>query len=57
MKGVLPFGGARIAGMKGVHQHGEKHLYRYLVEFDFRDSNRSALGLWIRNPLNAHGWG
>ena len=33
-------------GMKGVYQHcGEKHLHRYLSEFDFRYSNRSALGV------------
>jgi transposase-like protein len=33
-------------GMKGVYQHcGEKHLHRYLAEFDFRYSNRSALGV------------
>ncbi len=33
-------------GMKGVYQHcGEKHLHRYLAEFDFRYSNRSALGI------------
>jgi transposase-like protein len=32
-------------GMKGVYQHcGEKHLHRYLAEFDFRYSHRSALG-------------
>lgn len=32
-------------GMKGVYQHcGEKHLHRYLAEFDFRYSNRVALG-------------
>ena len=32
--------------MKGVYQHcGEKHLHRYLAEFDFRYSNRSALGI------------
>jgi transposase-like protein len=32
-------------GMKGVYQHcKEKHLHRYLAEFDFRYSNRSALG-------------
>ena len=31
-------------GMKGVYQHcSEKHLHRYLSEFDFRYSNRSAL--------------
>jgi transposase-like protein len=33
-------------GMKGVYQHcGEKHLHRYLSEFDFRYSNRVALGV------------
>jgi len=33
-------------GMKGVYQHcGEKHLHRYLAEFDFRYSNRSALDI------------
>ena len=32
--------------MKGVYQHcSEKHLHRYLAEFDFRYSNRSALGI------------
>lgn len=32
-------------GMKGVYQHcGEQHLRRYLAEFDFRYSNRIALG-------------
>ena len=32
--------------MKGVYQHcGEKHLHRYLAEFDFRYSNRIALGI------------
>lgn len=31
-------------GMKGVYQHcSEQHLGRYLVEFDFRYSNRAAL--------------
>jgi hypothetical protein len=31
-------------GMKGVQQHrGEQHLQRYLIEFDFRTSNRVAL--------------
>ena len=30
-------------GMKGVYQHcAEKHLHRYLSEFDFRYSNRIA---------------
>jgi transposase-like protein len=33
-------------GMKGVYQHcAEKHLHRYLSEYDFRYSNRSALGI------------
>jgi len=33
-------------GMKGVYQHcKEKHLHRYLVEFDFRYSNRVRLGV------------
>jgi transposase-like protein len=33
-------------GMIGVYQHcGEKHLHRYLSEFDFRYSNRIALGV------------
>ena len=32
--------------MKGVYQHcGEKHLHRYLAEFDFRYSNRIKLGV------------
>lgn len=33
-------------GMKGVYQHcSEKHLQRYLNEFDFRYSNRIKLGV------------
>lgn len=32
-------------GMKGIYQHcEEKHLHRYLAEFDFRYSNREAVG-------------
>lgn len=32
-------------GMRGTYQHcKEKHLHRYLAEFDFRYSNRVALG-------------
>jgi transposase-like protein len=32
-------------GMKGVYQHcAEKHLHRYLAEFNFRYSYRAALG-------------
>jgi transposase-like protein len=33
-------------GMIGIYQHcGEQHLHRYLTEFDFRYSNRIALGV------------
>ena len=33
-------------GMKGVYQHcDERHLHRYLNEFDFRYSNRIRLGV------------
>lgn len=33
-------------GMKGVYQHcAEKHLHRYLAEFDFRYNNRVKLGI------------
>jgi transposase-like protein len=33
-------------GMVGVYQHcAEKHLHRYLAEFDFRYSNREKLGV------------
>jgi len=32
-------------GMRGVYQHcDEKHLHRYLAEFDFRYNHRAALG-------------
>jgi hypothetical protein len=32
-------------GMRGVYQHcGEKHLHRYLAEFEFRYSHREANG-------------
>lgn len=32
-------------GMKGVYQHcSEKHLHRYVAEFDFRYNNRAANG-------------
>lgn len=32
-------------GMRGVYQHcDEKHLHRYLAEFDFRHNRRTALG-------------
>jgi transposase-like protein len=33
-------------GMKGVYQHcSEKHLHRYMAEFDFRYNNRAKLGV------------
>ena len=33
-------------GMKGIYQHcAEKHLHRYLAEFDFRYNNRIKLGI------------
>ena len=33
-------------GMKGTYQHcDEKHLHRYLAEFDFRYNNRIGLGV------------
>jgi transposase-like protein len=33
-------------GMKGIYQHcKEKHLHRYVAEFDFRHSNRTKLGV------------
>ena len=32
-------------GMKGVYQHcAEKHLHRYLAEFEFRYNTRIAVG-------------
>jgi ISXO2-like transposase domain len=33
-------------GMKGIYQHcAEKHLHRYLAEFEFRYSNRARRGI------------
>jgi hypothetical protein len=33
-------------GLYGIYQHvSEEHLHRYLAEFDFRYSNRIALGV------------
>ena len=33
-------------GMRGVYQHcSEKHLHRYLAEFDFRYSHREGNGV------------
>jgi len=32
--------------MKGIYQHcNERHLHRYLAEFDFRYNNRIARGI------------
>jgi transposase-like protein len=45
-------------GMRGTYQHcAEKHLHRYLAEFDFRYNNRSALGVndFIRAEILAKG--
>jgi transposase-like protein len=43
---VEGFFGLFKRGMKGVYQHcAEKHLHRYLAEFDFRYNNRVALGV------------
>ncbi|MGH6935927.1 MAG: IS1595 family transposase, partial [Methylocella sp.] len=40
-------------GMKGVYQHcDEKHLHRYVSEFDFRYSNRAACGCEDRERAN-----
>jgi hypothetical protein len=47
-------------GMKGIYQHcGEQHLQRYLNEFDFRYSNRIALGVddAIRGDISLAGIG
>lgn len=33
-------------GMVGIYQHvDQKHLHRYLAEFDFRQNNRVKLGI------------
>ena len=43
---------------RGVYQHcKEKHLHRYLAEFDFRYNTRTALGYndFIRAELAAKG--
>jgi hypothetical protein len=40
------YGGLFKRGMRGVYQHcAEKHLHRYLAEFDFRYNNRVRLGV------------
>jgi hypothetical protein len=41
-------------GMRGTYQHcAEKHLHRYLAEFDFRHNNRVALGVDDQDRANA----
>ena len=43
---VEGFFGVFKRGMRGTYQHcKEKHLHRYLAEFDFRYNNRSKLGV------------
>jgi hypothetical protein len=45
-------------GMKGVYQHfSEKHLHRYVAEYDFRYNNRVALGVndFMRAEIAAKG--
>ncbi len=40
------FFGVFKRGMRGVYQHcSEKHLHRYVAEFDFRFNHREALGI------------
>ena len=40
-------------GMRGIYQHrGEKHLHRYLAEFEFRYTNREATGFNDRDRSN-----
>lgn len=41
-------------GMKGVYQHcDERHLHRYLAEFDFRYNNRNSIGTDDKARFNA----
>ncbi len=43
---VEGFFGIFKRGMRGIYQHcNQRHLHRYLAEFDFRYSNRSGLGV------------
>jgi transposase-like protein len=43
---VENFFGVFKRGMRGTYQHcAEKHLHRYLAEFDFRYNNRKGLGV------------
>jgi len=40
-------------GMRGTYQHcAEKHLHRYLAEFDFRHNRRIALGIGDESRAN-----
>jgi transposase-like protein len=40
-------------GMKGIYQHcSEKHLHRYVAEFDFRYNNRTKLGVEDQERAN-----
>jgi hypothetical protein len=40
-------------GMRGTYQHcAEKHLHRYLADFDFRYNNRVALGVGDTSRAN-----
>ena len=42
---VENYSGVLKRGMRGTYQHcKEKHLHRYLAEFDFRHNNRRGLG-------------
>ncbi len=44
-------------GMKGIYQHcDERHLHRYLAEFDFRYSNRIKLGVNDAERANRLEW-
>jgi ISXO2-like transposase domain len=41
-------------GMRGNYQHcSEKHLHRYLAEFDYRFNHREALGFDDNDRFNA----
>jgi transposase-like protein len=41
-------------GMRGTYQHcAEKHLHRYLAEFDFRHNHRTALGFTDKERAEA----
>ena len=45
-------------GMRGVYQHcSEKHLHRYLAEFDFRYNYRASRWLERRRPHDCCGKG